>query len=269
MRKLRIRRGLSAAGLALTLALPGCKTPELVVKTESRAVPVSYAPAAAATAAAPDSTNAARLPWQQFFPDANLQALIAAALLHNQELNITRQEVEIARNEIRARQGEYLPSVGLGAHAEAEKVGRYTLQGATEEKVDIREDRRTPDPLTNFQLGAFASWEIDIWHRLRNAKEAAALRYLASTEGRNFMTTNLIAELANSYYELLALDNQLAIVRQNIGIQSNALELVRLQKEAARVTELAVQRFEAQVQHTRSLQFRLQQRITETENRIN
>lgn len=268
MRKLRIRRGLSAAGLALTLALPGCKTPELVVKTESRAVPVSYAPAAAA-AAAPDSTNAARLPWQQFFPDANLQALIAAALLHNQELNITRQEVEIARNEIRARQGEYLPSVGLGARAEAEKVGRYTLQGATEEKVDIREDRRTPDPLTNFQLGAFASWEIDIWHRLRNAKEAAALRYLASTEGRNFMTTNLIAELANSYYELLALDNQLAIVRQNIGIQSNALALVRLQKEAARVTELAVQRFEAQVQHTRSLQFRLQQRITETENRIN
>ena len=81
--------------------------------------------------------------------------------------------------------------------------------------------------------------------------------------------TNLIAEIATSYYELLALDNQLAIVRQNIELQTNALELVKLQKESARTTELAVQRFEAQVHNTRSLQYSIQQRITETENRIN
>ena len=118
-------------------------------------------------------------------------------------------------------------------------------------------------------MGAFASWEVDIWHRLRNARQAAALRYLATVEGRNFMTTNLIAEIATSYYELLALDNQLLIVQQNIGIQTNALELVRFQKEAARVTELAVKRFEAQVQHSRALQFKLAQSIVETENRLN
>ena len=65
------------------------------------------------------------------------------------------------------------------------------------------------------------------------------------------------------------MDNQLAIVRQNIEIQSNALEIVKYQKQSARVTELAVKRFEAQVLNTKSLQFEIQQQIIETENRIN
>ena len=265
MLKKRLYQCLSAAGLSLAFA--ACKTPELVVKNESRNVPASYATAPAA--ATLDSTNSGQLPWKQFFADADLRLLIDAALQNNQELNITLQEIEIAKNEVRARKGEYLPFVNLGASAGAEKVGRYTIRGATEENINIREGRRTPDPLTDFQVGAFATWEVDIWHKLRNARKAAALRYLATIEGRNFMITNVISELANSYYELLALDNQLAIVKQNIGIQSNALELVKLQKESARTTELAVKRFEAQVQHTRALQFKLQQSIVEAENKIN
>ena len=259
MLKRRICQCLSAA--ALSLAAVACKTPELVVKNESRKFPASYT-------TTQDSTNTVRVRWKDFFTDPDLKALIDTALQNNQELNITLQEIEIARNEIRARKGEYLPIVGLGARAAADKVGRYTLQGATEESVDIK-SRSTPDPLTNYQLGAFASWEVDVWHKLRNAKKAATMRYLASVEGRNFMVTNLVAEVASSYYELLALDNQLVIVKQNIGIQTNALEIVKLQKESARVTELPVRRFEAQVHNTRSLQYDLQQRITETENRIN
>ena len=265
MLKKRIYQGLTAAGLALAFA--ACKTPELVVKNESRNVPAGFTTAAAG--ATLDSASTGKLPWKQFFADPNLQLLIESALQNNQELNITLQEIEIAKNEVRIRKGEYLPFVSLGGSAGAEKVGRYTIQGATEENINIREGRRTPDPLTDFQVGAFATWEVDIWHKLRNARKAAALRYLASVEGRNFMVTNVIAEIANSYYELLALDNQLAIVRQSIGIQSNALELVKLQKESARTTELAVKRFEAQVQHSRALQFKLEQSIVETENKLN
>ncbi len=265
MLKKHIYQGLTA--VSLSLAFAACKTPELVVKNERRNTPASYP--TATSAATLDSTNIGQRQWKQFFTDPNLQALIETGLQNNQELNITLQEIEIARNEIRIRKGEYLPFVSLGARADVEKVGRYTLQGATEENIDIKEGRRTPDPLTNFQLGAFATWEVDIWHKLRTARKAAAIRYLATVEGKNFMMTNLISEIANSYYELLALDNQLAIVKQNIGIQSNALELVKLQKEAARTTELAVKRFEAQVQHTKALQFKLQQSIVETENRIN
>jgi NodT family efflux transporter outer membrane factor (OMF) lipoprotein len=263
MLKKRIYQGLSAVGLALAVA--GCATPALVDRAVSRNVPASYS----SSTSVQDTASSARVQWKQFFTDPNLTAIIETALQNNQELNVTLQEIEIARNEVRARKGEYLPFVGLGARADVDKVGRYTLQGATEEKVDIKEDRATPDPLTNVQVGAFAHWEVDIWHKLRNARKAAALRYLATVEGKNFMVTNLVSEIANSYYELLALDNQLAILKQNLEIQTNALEIVKLQKESARVTELAVKRFEAQVQHTRALQFGIQQRIVETENKLN
>jgi NodT family efflux transporter outer membrane factor (OMF) lipoprotein len=88
-------------------------------------------------------------------------------------------------------------------------------------------------------------------------------------EGKNFMVTHLVAEIAKSYYELMALDNQLEILRNNIAIQQDALEIVRLEKQAAKVTELAVRRFEAEVLKNRSNLFDIQQRIVETENRIN
>lgn len=83
------------------------------------------------------------------------------------------------------------------------------------------------------------------------------------------MVTNLVAEIAKSYYELMALDNQLEILRTNIAIQQDALEIVRLEKQAAKVTELAVRRFEAEVLKNRSNQYDIEQRIVETENRIN
>ncbi len=207
--------------------------------------------------------------WKGFFADADLAALIDTALVRNQELNIALQEIAITRNEVRARKGEYLPSVALRAGAGVEKVGRYTSQGANDANTEIKEGKEMPEPLGDFLIGAFASWEVDIWHKLRNAKDAAAARYLATVEGRNFVITNLIAEIAASYYELLALDKQLEIVEQNIAIQSNALNVVKLQKEATRVTELAVRKFEAEVLRTQSLRFDILQRITETENKIN
>jgi multidrug efflux system outer membrane protein len=261
MLKKRIYQGLTAAGLALAVA--ACKTPELAQRNPNRTTPATY------VGTTTDSTNSARTRWRQFFTDPNLVSLIDSALQRNQELNITTQELELARNEIRARTGDYLPSVSIGVGADMAKPGRYTLQGATEERVLIQDDRANPTPLANYQVGVSASWEVDIWHKLRNARKSAATRYLASVEGRNFMITNLIAEIANSYYELLALDNQLAIIRQNIEIQENALRIVKQEKESARVTELAVKRFEAQVQNTISLQYKTQQRITETENHLN
>lgn len=261
MLKRRIYQSLTAAGLALAAA--SCKLPQFTQRDVNRRVPATY------NNSTQDTTSTGRVRWKEFFTDPNLAALIDTALQRNQELQITTQELQIARNEVQIRKGDYLPTVNLGASAEAEKPGRYTLQGATEEAINIQPEHRTPTPLANYQLGAFASWEVDIWHKLRNARKSAATRYLASVEGRNFTITNLIAEIANSYYELLALDNQLLIIKQNIEIQQNALAVVRQEKESARVTELAVKRFEAQVQNTISLQYNTQQRITETENQIN
>jgi NodT family efflux transporter outer membrane factor (OMF) lipoprotein len=239
-----------------------CKVPALTGKTENTTVPASYNNSQ-------DSTNTATVKWKEYFTDPYLVALIDTALKNNQELNITLQEIEIARNEIRARKGEYLPFVGVKGSAGLEKVGRYTSQGASEATTEIKPGKEMPDPLPDFLVGAYATWEVDIWNKLHNAKKAAVTRYLSTVEGRNFVVTNLIAEIANSYYELLALDNQLDIVKQNIEIQSNALEIVKQQKEAARVTELAVKKFEAEVLNTKSLQFSIQQKITERENKIN
>ncbi|MGB3775451.1 MAG: TolC family protein, partial [Leeuwenhoekiella sp.] len=153
--------------------------------------------------------------------------------------------------------------------AELEKVGRYTSQGANDANTDIKEGVEFPEPLPNFRGGLFASWELDVWKKLRNSKKAAVMEYLSSVEGNHFMVTNLIAEIADSYYELLALDNKLEIIQQNLKLQGNALRIVRLQKQAARATELGVRRLEAEVFKNQSEMYAVQQEITQTENKIN
>ena len=255
------------AGLAcVLLTFTGCKLPaDAIQRTENTSVPGAYT----ANGTAQDTINSGRVKWKKYFTDPNLIALIDTALVNNQELNITLQEIQISQNEIRARKGEYLPFLGLKGSAGLDKVGRYTRNGATEANLEIKPGKENPEPLPDYMIGAYASWEADIWGKLHNAKKSAVSRYLSSVEGKNFVVTNLISEVANSYYELLALDNQLALVKQNIELQTNALEIVKIQKEAARVNELAVRRFQAQVLNTQSLQFDIQQRITETENRIN
>ncbi|WP_294822288.1 efflux transporter outer membrane subunit [uncultured Flavobacterium sp.] len=249
--------------VAITVAFTACKTPGLAQREENKNVPAVY------SQKSQDSMNMAKMKWKEYFTDPNLTALIDTALKNNQELNITMQEIEISKNEIRARKGEYLPFVGLGAGAGVDKVARYTNIGAMEATTDIKPGKEMPEPLQDYRLGLQANWELDIWKKLRSSKKAAVNRYLATVEGKNFMVTNLIGEIAGSYYELLALDNQLSIVQQNIAIQNNALDIVKLQKESARVTELAVQKFRAQVLNTQSLQYDIQQKIVETENRIN
>ena len=207
--------------LGICLAIASCGIPRIAQRTEHTAVPASYAGNA-------DSTNMSAIQWRNFFQDKYLADLIDPALKNNQELMITLQEIEIARNDIRVRKGAILPSVGIAAGAGIEKVGIYTSQGAGDASTEIMPGREVPDPLTDFSIAAVASWEVDVWKKLRNSKKAAVKRYLATVEGKNFVLTNLIAEVANSYYELIALDNQLEIVRQNISLQKNALEIVKV-----------------------------------------
>lgn len=240
----------------------GCKVPAAVTTTENRSVPGAYNDSK-------DTTNESTIPWRSFFTDKNLVALIDTALKNNQELKITLQEIEIAKNDIRAKQGPLLPTVGARAGAGIEKVGLYTSQGAGDASADITPGKGVPENLTDISLSLFANWEVDIWKKLRNAKKAAITRYMSTVEGKNFVVTNLVAEIANSYYELLSFDNQLLIVRQNIELNKNALEVTKIQKEAARATELAVRKFEAEVLSSQSLEYSILQNIKETENKLN
>ena len=249
-------------GILLLLLVQACKVPTLVEKTANNTTPQGFANAK-------DTAQAAYINWQAYFKDPALQALIDTALRNNQELHIFKQEIAVAQNEALARKGEYLPFVRLGGGMGVDKASRYTVRGATEHNVPLSENKAFPDPVPDFMVAAQASWEVDIWKKLRNARQAAVLRYLATQEGRNFMVTQLVAEIAHAYYELLAFDNQLEIVRNNIQLTEKALSIVKLQKEAARATELAVKRFEAELLKNQALQYNLLQSIVEAENRIN
>ncbi|MCC7050240.1 MAG: efflux transporter outer membrane subunit [Bacteroidia bacterium] len=247
----------------LLAQLWACKIFKEPIKTENKTLPANF------STASKDTASIAKIKWKNYFNDPYLTALIDTALKKNQELNITRQEIEIARNEVRARKGEYLPFLGIAAGAGLDKVGKYTRNGAVEENLDIKPGKKFPEPFSDYMVGGVFSWELDVWKKLRNSKKVAVARLLASIEGKNFMVTNLVSEIANSYYELLALDNQLDIINKNIELQQDALDIVKQQKEAARVTQLAVNRFEAQLLNTKNLKFDIQQQIVETENKIN
>ena len=248
--------------ISISLLIASCKTPASLAITANKAVPESFN-------TNKDTTSIATISWKNYFKDKNLTDLIDIALQNNQELMITLQEIEIAKNDIRMRKGRLLPSIGVGIGAGVEKVGRYTSQGAGDATTQIMPDTEFPDPLGDFKVATYAHWEVDIWKKLRNSKKAAVSRYLSTIEGKNFVVTNLVAEIADSYYELLSLDSQLAIVKQNIELQKNALEIVKIQKESARATELAVQKFTAEVLSSQHREFDIQQNIIETENRIN
>lgn len=258
---MKIRNKYKIIPIVLIL-LSSCTFLRQSVREANTTVPSSYGEST-------DTNSVAGVQWRKYFNDPYLIALIDTALKNNQELNIMLQEIEMRKNEIRARKGEYLPSVNIGAGAGMEKSGLYTRYGAVDEQLSIKDGKPFPEPFGDFKAAAVSTWELDIWRKLRNAKDAAIKRYLAGIEGRNFMVTQLVSEIAQTYYELLAYDNFLKTINENIVIQSNALNSVKLLKENAKVTQLAVNRFEAQLLKTTNLQYEVKQKIIEAENRIN
>jgi len=197
-----------------------------------------------------------------------LRSLVDQALLDNQEPEILAQDIRIANNEVYARRGAYFPFISLSARAGAEKSSDYTREGAVESNL-LANGKSFPDPLPDFLVATNVSWEIDVWKRLRNARSAAALRYLGTKDGRNFVITRFISDIAEEYYDLLALDTQLQTLDKTIELQEKSLEFANSKKEAGRGTELAVQRFQAEVRKNQSEKLVIAQEIVEAENRIN
>ena len=126
-----------------------------------------------------------------------------------------------------------------------------------------------PDPLMDYQIGATANWEVDLWHKLSSSKRAAVEHYLATVEGRNAVLSSLISQVAANYYHLLALDNKLDLIHQYIDLQKKAVEIAKIQKSADADTELAVEKFASELAKARSEEYTLRQEMTETENNLN
>lgn len=263
----RIRNNKYFILIALSFSISACKAPVATVVSGDieTTVPQNFGENSAI-----DSTNnEAITPWREFFTDQALVSLIEEGLHNNKDLLITLQEVEIAKSEVAAKRGNMAPTVGYNIGAGLSKAGRYTSEGAGDATTEIKPGKEMPDPLADFQGGFTLDWEVDIWNKLRTEKKSAAMRYLSTVEGKNFVLSSLIAEIATKYYELLSLDNQLDIIAEYIRLQEKALEVSKIQKEAAAATELAVKQFEAELAKAKASEFTIRQSIVENENKIN
>jgi outer membrane protein, multidrug efflux system len=245
------------------LLLQACGIPDVTPKKEDAQLPESF------KSGSIEQNSSANIRWKEFFDDPHLSSLIETAVANNKEINIMMQRISTAQNEIQARRGEYLPFVNFGSGAGGDKVGKYTRDGAVENGLNLANGQPFPTVLGDYQFGLSSTWEIDVWKKLRNATQVSVLEFMATNEGKNFLLTNLVAEVANSYYELIALDNQLENLIQNIQIQQNGLEIVKQLQFFARTNTLAVKRYQAEVAKNQSRKYEIAQQITVTENRIN
>ncbi|MDB5385917.1 MAG: cusC 2 [Planctomycetaceae bacterium] len=248
--------------IALLLIVPSCRTPELRGPDVGRDSPDSFN-------GETSTENSGQLPFNEFFSDPLLTGLIDQGLAGNQQLKILGEEIQIANNEVLRRRGAYLPLVTLGTNAGLNKYSLYTLPGADNVQNTYPGGHHFPTPLPDFMVAANLSWQIDIWRQLRNARDAQSLRYLSTWEGRNYVVTRLVAEIAENYYSLIALDKRMENLDRTILLQQDSLEKAKAKKEFAQGTELAVQRFQAEVQKNQSEKLIITQEIIEVENRIN
>ena len=251
--------------LVAVLALPimvGCRIPKLRKPDRQPALPATF------NGVTTDDSSA-QVGIREFFEDPVLERYIGQGLAGNQQLKILAEEIRIADNEVLKRRGTYWPFLMFGAGAGMEKPSLFTPLGAVDANLPYLPGQYFPDPLPDFLFGTNLSWQVDIWRQLRNARDAASLRYLGTADGRNYVVTRLVADIAENYYGLMARDQRIEILNRIITLQEKSLVFAQARKAAARGPELAVKRFEAEVRKNQSEKLIVRQEIIETENRIN
>jgi efflux transporter, outer membrane factor lipoprotein, nodT family len=251
-----------AVVLATLLCMGACKTPQATI------LPKDTLKASLASMSR-DSSVTISPAWRDFFQDSVLRSLIDTALQNNHDLKITLQELAIAKSAITAKQGALLPSVSANVGAGISKVGRYTAEGAGNVGTELTPGRKIPTVIPDLAPTLQMDWTIDLWGKLNSDKKSAVERYLASEAGQRAIKSQLVADVAENYYALLALDYKLLVMQQYIALQKNAVRIARIQKEADADTQLAVEKFEAELAKAQSDEYVLRQSIIETENNLN
>ncbi len=254
--------------LLLVLTAAGCGVPKEMQLPEQTALPAVFAGPSADTAA-----STAGLSRHTFFADPHLRNLLDTAIRNNRDALVAMQRMQIAKAQLTMASKAWLPSLDAVIRGGVTQFGDYTIDGVgnydTNLSPNINKDQRIPGPVPDYFAGVQSSWEIDLWGRLKNKKRAAYARYLASREGLRLVHTQLAAQVAGMYYQLMALDYEWEVIRQNIVLQEAAMGTVKIQQEAGRANSLAVQQFTAQLLNTRSLAYGIQQQRIQLENQLN
>lgn len=224
----------------LFLFLAGCKVskdietpqPELptAFRSSDEAIPTVEA----------DTSSIADMEWKQFFPDTNLQALIDKAITGNYDLQAAIQNIEAARLLVKQSKWNNVPQADLYVSAASTIPSENSLNG-----LSARNFLGTTH-IEDYNAEVSLSWEADIWGKMKNAKREALAEYLITEEARKAIQTDLVAAVAQGYYNLLMLDAQLAIARKNLELGDNTLRMVKLQFDSGQITSLAVEQTEAQ-----------------------
>lgn len=205
------------APLAAAVLLAGCSMMPKYERPEAPvpgAFPYPSAPQGAAAAAAD-------LDWQQFFAtDARLRELVARALRNNRDLRVAILNIEQARAQYDIRNADRFPTVGANLSAS-------------------RAPNAQGDQATTLQAGiAFSAWEIDLFGRIASLSQAALAQFLATEEGRRAAQTSLVATVANTWLNLVADEELLALTRQTLATREESLRLTRLRFEGGASSEI-------------------------------
>jgi len=209
-----------------------------------------------------DTSSIADIEWKKFFSDTVLQSLVEKGIQYNHDLLIAVKRLDIVQQQLKQAKMLQLPSVGLQVNGQINRPSDNSLTG-----ISIK-NFLGKSYLENYITAVNLSWEADIWGKIRAQKEVALAEYLHTQEAAKAVQTQLVADIAQGYFNLLMLDKQLLIARKNLLLSDSFLLATRLLKDAGLGTELAVQQAAVQKQSTELLIPQLEQSIALQENAL-
>ncbi|MBL7741634.1 MAG: efflux transporter outer membrane subunit [Chitinophagaceae bacterium] len=209
-----------------------------------------------------DTSSIADIEWKNFFTDTALQRLIGTALKNNHDLLVAIKRIEIAQQQVKQSKSLLLPEVDLQFTGQISRPSDNSLNGISLNAFLGK------SYLENYNAAATISWEADIWGKIRGRKEIALTQYLQTTEAARAVQTQLVADIAQGYFNLLMLDKQLDVTKRNLGLSDSFLVTTRLLKDAGLGNALAVQQAESQKQATSLLIPQMEQSIAIQENAL-
>ena len=200
-----------------------------------------------------DSASIADYSWEAIYPDTLLQGLIRKMLDYNKDLLMADATVREQAALKRIDWANMLPQIGLRIYGkkEADNYGGHSY-----------------DEDNQFDLKATISWELDLWGKLRWRRDASLADFLGSIENRRALQMSLIAQVAQAYFELVALDNELSIVRQTVDARRESLHLARIRYEGGLTSEVAFRQAQVELARTATLVPDLERQITLKENEL-
>lgn len=202
-----------------------------------------------------DSVSMADVSWRDLFNDDQLKQYIDTALENNLDIRIALQNVMAAEAYVKQGKAGYYPTLSGTASFTRTKNSQNSQFGSF-----------FTSALEQYELSGALSWEADVWGKIRSNKRAFGASYLQSVSAHQAVKTNLIAGIAGTYYQLMALDKQLEVSKQTLESRKHSLETIIALKEAGQVTEVAVKGAEAQVHSTEIITIDLENNIKLLEN---